>query len=177
MNLLKTKKSLNQEKTFYVDYKISKNGTTIEVFSILFVTFNKKYNSIKSIHQNRHSSDFKIELLQKLQEWSTEDVDGVFISLILYENTESSIILFKRWGGDFRKEEYCQTYQHCFYLEELTQIEWSIRKKNNGSAYETVIEGKEHHFDYCFEFDTITKSRFVRISFNQLTKFKRLPVV
>ena len=42
MNLLKTKKPLNQEKTFYVDYKISKNGTTIEVFSIFFVTFNNK---------------------------------------------------------------------------------------------------------------------------------------
>ena len=101
-----------------------------------------------------------------------------FVLVLKFKVKESSIILFKRWGGDFRKEEYCQTYQDCFYLEELTQIEWLIRKKqNDGSAYETVIEDKEHHFDYCSEFDTYTKSRFVRISFNQLSKFKRLPVV
>ena len=31
--------------------------------------------------------------------------------------------------------------------------------------------------DYCFEFDTNTKSRFVRISFDRLSKFNRLPVV
>ena len=85
----------------------------------------------------------------------------------------------KRWRGDFRKEEYCQTYRRCFYLEELTQIEWSVRKKKqkNGRAYETKIKDKEYHFDYCFEFGTNTNSRFIRISFNQLSKFKRLPVV
>ena len=59
----------------------------------------------------------------------------------------------------------------------LTQIEWSISKKNNGRAYETKTEDKEHHFDYCFEFDTNAKSRYVRISFNRLSKFKRIPVV
>ena len=86
--------------------------------------------------------------------------------------------MLKRWRGDFRKEEYCQIYQHCFCLEELSQIQWSLCKnQNTGRAYETKIGDKEHHFDYCFEFDTITKSRFVRISFNQLSKIKRLPVV
>ena len=60
----------------------------------------------------------------------------------------------------------------------LTQIEWLISKKqNNGRAYETKTEDKEHHFDYCFEFDTNTKSRFVRTSFIILSKFNRLPVV
>ena len=39
-------------------------------------------------------------------------------------------------------------------------------------AFETKNEDKEHHFDYCFEFDTNAKSRFVRLS-----TFKRLPVV
>ena len=66
----------------------------------------------------------------------------------------------------------------CFYLEELIQIQWSISKKqNNGRAYETKTIDKEHPFDYCFEFDTNKKSRFVRISFNRLSKFKRLSVV
>ena len=77
-----------------------------------------------------------------------------------------------------QKEEHCQIYQQCFYLEELTQIGWSISKKqNNGRTYETEIGDQEHQFDYCFEFDTNTKSRFVRISFDRLSKFNRLPVV
>ena len=49
--------------------------------------------------------------------------------------------------------------------------------KKNGRVYETKNEDKEHHFDYCFEFDTNTKSGFVRISSNRLYKLKRLPVV
>ena len=107
-----------------------------------------------------------------------DDVDGDCVSLNLYRNKEKSKILLKRWRGDFRKEEYCQIYQQLFYLEELTQIEWSISKKQkNGSVYETNIEDKDHHFDYCFETDTNTKSRFVRISFSRLSKLKKLPVV
>ena len=61
--------------------------------------------------------------------------------------------------------------------KKLSQIEWSISKKQNGRVYVTNIEDKEHHFDYCFDFDTNTKSRFVRISFNRFFKFKKLPVV
>ena len=86
--------------------------------------------------------------------------------------------MIKRWRRDYKKEGYCQIYQHCFYLEELTQIEWSIsEKQNNGRAYETKIGNKKHQFDFCFEFDTNTKSRFVRIFFDRLSKFNRLPVV
>ena len=124
-------------------------------------------------------SDFKVELLQKkLKEWWTEEVDGDCISFKLYRNTETSIILLQRWRGDFRKEEYCQIYQQWFYLEELTQIDWSISKKqNNGRVYEIKIEDNEHLFNYCFGFETTTKSRFVRTSFNRLSKLKRHPVV
>ena len=119
----------------------------------------------------------KLNYYKKLQEWWTDEVDGDCITFNLYRNTESSIVLLKRWRGDYKKEEYCQIYQ-CFHLEELTQIGWSISKKqNNGRAYETEIGDKEHQFDYCFEFDTNTKSRFVRISFDCLSKFNRLPVV
>ena len=120
----------------------------------------------------------RLNYYKKQKEWWTDDVDGDCISFNLYRNTETSIILLRRWRGDFRKE-YCQIYQQCFYLDELTQIEWSISKKKqkNGRVYETNIEDKEHHFDYCFEFDTNAKSRFVRLSFNRLSKFKKLPVV
>ena len=51
---------------------------------------------------------------KKQKEWWTDDVDGDRICFKLYRNTESSIILLKRWRGDFRKEEYCQIYQQFF---------------------------------------------------------------
>ena len=70
----------------------------------------------------------KLNYYKKLQEWWTDEVDGGCISFNLYRNTESSIVLLKRWRGDYKKEEYCQIYQQCFYLEELTQIGWSISK-------------------------------------------------
>ena len=120
----------------------------------------------------------RLNYYKKLQEWWTDEADGDCISFNLYRNTESSIVLLKRWRGDYKKEKHCQIYQQCFYLEELTQTEWSISKKQNiGRAYATKIGDKEHQFDYCFEFDTNTKSRFVRISFDRLSKFSRLPVV
>ena len=57
-------------------------------------------------------------------------------------------------------------------------MSWSISiKQNNCRAYKTKIEDKEHQFDYCFEFDINTKFRFVRNSFERLSKFIRLPVV
>ena len=64
-----------------------------------------------------------------------------------------------------------------FCLEDSTEIDQSISKKqNNGRAYEVKIEDKEHHFDYCYEFGKNTKCCFVRIYFNQLSKFKILPI-
>ena len=38
-------------------------------------------------------------------------------------------ILLKRWRGDFKKKEFCQIYQQRFHFKDLTQIEWSISKK------------------------------------------------
>ena len=46
------------------------------------------------------------------------------------------------------------------------------KKQKKGRVYETNIEDKEHHFDYCFEFDTNAKSRFLRLSFDRLSKFQ-----
>ena len=141
--------------------------------------------SVRNMFLSKAFSMFEMNIYQilrlnyykKQKEWWTDDVDGDCISFNLYRNTESLIILLKRWRGVFRKEEYCQIYQLSFYLEEVTQIEWSISKKKNGRFFETNIEDKEHHFDYCFEFDTNAKSRVVRLSFNRLSKFKKLPVV
>ena len=71
----------------------------------------------------------KLNYCKKLQEWKTDDNDGDCISFNLYRNTESSMILLKRRRGDYKKREYCQIYQQCFSLEDLTQIEWSISEK------------------------------------------------
>ena len=117
---------------------------------------------------------------KKLQEWWSEDVDEDCFSLNLYRNTESSIVLFKRWSGGEEISERKSTAKLIInvFLKDLTQIEWSIsERKNNGRAYETKTEDKEHHFDHCFEFDTNAKSRFVRLSFILLSKFEKPLVV
>ena len=45
----------------------------------------------------------KLNYYKKLQEWWTDDVDGDCISFNLYRNTENSLILLKRWRGDYKK--------------------------------------------------------------------------
>ena len=65
----------------------------------------------------------RLNYYRKLQEWWTQDADGDCRSFNFYRNTKKSIVLLKRWRGGFRKKEYCQTYQQCFYLEELVKIE------------------------------------------------------
>ena len=57
-----------------------------------------------------------------------------------------------------QKRRKLTIYRHCFYSEDLSQIEWSVTKKTkNGRIYETKVEDKEHLFDYCLEFDTNKK--------------------
>ena len=88
--------------------------------------------------------------------------------------------MLKRWRGDYKNEErrVLPDLSTMFFLRQLTQIEWSISKKqNNGRAYGTIIGVKEHQFDYCFEFGTNTKSRFVRIFSIRISKFNRISVV
>ena len=114
----------------------------------------------------------KSNYYKKLQGWWTDEVDGDCISFNLYRNRESSIVLLKRWRGDYKKDGYCQIYQQCFYLEELNQIGWSISKKqNNERAYEIEIGDKEHQFDYGFEFDT-NLSEYLLIVYPKLIDFR-----
>ena len=168
MNFLKTNYTLNKEKVFVVIFitKYFKSEKTIRFFKILCVFLVRRMflSNEFSMSEMEIYQILRLNYYKKLKEWWTDDVDGDCISSNLYRNTENSIVLLKRWRGDFRKEEYCQIYQQCFYLEEVSQIQWSISKKqNNGRAYETKIGDKEHPFDYCFEFNTNKKSRFVRI--------------
>ena len=48
------------------------------------------------------NQSLKLNYNTKLQEWWTNDVDGDCISFNLYRNTESSVVLLKRWKGDYR---------------------------------------------------------------------------
>ena len=72
--------------------------------------------SVRKIILSNAFSMLKLEFYQnlrlnyyiKLQEWWTDDEDGECISFDLFGNTENSIVLLKKWRGDFRKEEYCQ---------------------------------------------------------------------
>ena len=63
-------------------------------------------------------------------------------------------------------------FQKSRVLTKLSRrFSFRTKKKNNGRAYKTKIE------DNCFEFEANTIYRFVRISFNRLSGFNRLPVV
>ena len=78
----------------------------------------------------------------------------------------------------FQKRRVLPNLSTMFVLEDFTEIEWSIsRKQHNGRAYKTNNEEKKNHFDHCFEFDTNTNSRFVRKLFYRLSKYKSFPVV
>ena len=48
---------------------------------------------------------FKMKYCKKLQEWWKDDLDRDCLSFNLCRNTESSIILTKRWRGNYKKEE------------------------------------------------------------------------
>ena len=86
--------------------------------------------------------------------------------------------MFKDGEETSEKKSTARFINNVFILMSLVRFNGlSVKKKNNGRIYETKIGDKEHPFDYCFEFDTNKKSRFVRIFFNLLSKFKRLPVV
>ena len=88
-----------------------------------------------------------------------------------------SIILLKSWREILKKKSTARFFKNVL-IRRVTPIELSFSKEqNNGSAYETKIEDKEHQFNYFFEFDTNTKSIIVRIYFNRLSKIKRLSVV
>ena len=56
----------------------------------------------------------RLNYYKKLKEWWTDDVDGDCVSLNLYRNTESSIVLLKRWRGDFRKKSTARFINHVF---------------------------------------------------------------
>ena len=75
-----------------------------------------------------------------------------------------------------QKREYCQIYQQCFYLEDLTQVEWSIRKKqNNGITYETKVGDKEHYFDYCLnliQMQSLDLSEYLLFDYQTLKDFQ-----
>ena len=79
-----------------------------EVFEFLCIFQKKKFPSKAfSMSELTIYQILKFNYYKKIQECRTNDVDGDFISFNLHRNTEKSIILLKRWRGDYKKE-YCQ---------------------------------------------------------------------
>ena len=63
-----------------------------------------------SISEMHFYQILSLNYYKNLKKWWKDDVDGDCISFNLYRNTEKSIILFKRWRGDYEKKVCCQIY-------------------------------------------------------------------
>ena len=112
-----------------------------------------------------------------LKAWWTNDVDGDCICFNLYRKTENSIILLKK-GKEISEKKSTARFIDNVFLIELTQIEWSVSKKNNKMEEPMKQKLKIRNIILITVLNLIQKnSRFVRISFNRLSKFERLPVV
>ena len=61
----------------------------------------------------------KLNYYKKLQEWWTDEVDGDCISFNLYRNTESSIVLLKRWRGDYKKRRVLSDSSRMFLFRRV----------------------------------------------------------
>ena len=69
-----------------------------------------------------------------------------------------------------------------FYLDELLQITWYIyAKQKYGKATDLTFATYENIFDYSFDFNSLMiekgLERKIRLCFNKLSKYQKLPVV
>ena len=85
--------------------------------------------------------------------------------------------MLKRWRGDFKKEEYWQFHQQCFYLEELSQIQWSISKKTMEEPMKQKLEIKNIISITVLNLIQIQNLDLSEYIFNRYCKFKRIRVV
>ena len=79
-------------------------------------------------------------------------------------------------------KEYEQSCEEQIYLSELLQITWCIfAKQKYGEATDLSIVPYENVFDYSYDFESILiekgVERKLRLCFNKLSKYRKLPVV
>ena len=68
----------------------------------------------------------KLNYYKKLQEWWTDEVDGDCISFSLYRNTESSLVLLKRWRGDYKKKNTVRFINTTMFLFRRVNSDWVV---------------------------------------------------
>ena len=79
-------------------------------------------------------------------------------------------------------KEYEQSCKEQFYLSELLQITWCIfANQKYGKVTDLLIVTYENIFDYSYDFESILiekgVERKIRLYFNKLSKYRKLPVV
>ena len=123
--------------------------------------------------------------------WCTEDIDNEHLQLRVFSTAEkNSFFKFcnERYGvfleraTEFSKKEYELILKEQFYLSELQQISWCISTKQKyGTVSDLNIADYENVFDYSFDFNSLwvdkDLERKIRLCFNKLSKYKKLPVV
>ena len=94
------------------------------------------------------------------------------------------IVFISRWKEveNYIFKEYEQSCKEQFYLSELLQITWCIfAKQKPGKAADLSIVTFENVFDYSYDFESILiekgVERKIRLCFNKLAKYRKLPVV
>ena len=94
------------------------------------------------------------------------------------------IVFISRWKevANHTFKEYEQSCKEQFNLSELLQITWCIfATKKYGKATDLSIVVYENVFDYLYDFESflIEKGveRRIRLRFNKLSKYRKLPVV
>ena len=76
----------------------------------------------------------RLNYYKKLKEWWTDNVDGNCVSFICIETQNikfNSFVKKMKMERRFQKRRVLPDLSTIFFLEELTQIEWSISKKRN----------------------------------------------
>ena len=110
-------------------------------------------------------SIFEIRKMKLEGTWCTEDIDNEHLQLRVFSTAEKNSFLNEQ-----------------FYLSELQQISWCISTKQQyGTVSDLNFADYENVFDYSFDFTSkrVDKNleRKIRLCFNKLSKYKKLPVV
>ena len=122
--------------------------------------------------------------------WHTSDIDSEHLSFTVFstgcqiknEYIHNRHIVFVSRAKEIANREYAESCKKQFYLDELLQITWCIyAKQKYGKATDLTFATYENIFDYSFDFNSMMiekgLERKIRLCFNKLSKYQKLPVV
>ena len=107
--------------------------------------------------------------------WDTSDIDSEHLS---FDNRHIVCLSKFKEISNRKNAESCREQ---FYLDELLQITWCIyAKQKYGKATNLTFATYENVFDYSFDFNSMMiekgLERKIRLCFNKLSKYQKLPV-